>query len=74
MGVPQGPASVAHQSATDAAREILTALGNHLAHRATMRDLAGFFLAHRESWRMASWGALNDHGPGFIEYLARGAK
>jgi arylsulfatase A-like enzyme len=30
-----------------------------------MRELAGFYLAHRARWRAASWGDLNDHGPGF---------
>jgi arylsulfatase A-like enzyme len=43
---------------------------NHVAHR-YLRDVAGFFLAHRESWRMSTWGALNDHGPGFLEHTDR---
>jgi arylsulfatase A-like enzyme len=30
-----------------------------------MRELAGFYLAHRTRWRATSWGDLNDHGPGF---------
>lgn len=34
-----------------------------------LRDLAGFFLAHRKDWRMASFGALNDHGPGFLRHV-----
>lgn len=34
-----------------------------------LRDLAGFFLAHRTAWRMASFGALNDHGPGFLRHV-----
>jgi arylsulfatase A-like enzyme len=46
---------------------------NHFAHR-YLRDLAGFFLAHRQNWRMASWGALNDHGPGFLEHTERAGK
>ncbi len=29
------------------------------------RDLAGVYLAHRSHWRAASWGMLNNHGPGF---------
>ena len=37
-----------------------------------MRDLAGFFLAHRSEWRMATWGPLNNHGPGFLRHT--GAK
>ena len=34
-----------------------------------MRELAGFYLAHRKQWRMKSWGPLNNHGPGFLEYV-----
>lgn len=34
-----------------------------------LRDLAGFFLAHREAWRMASFGPLNNHGPGFLRHV-----
>lgn len=34
-----------------------------------LRDLAGFFLAHREDWRMASFGPLNNHGPGFLRHV-----
>lgn len=29
------------------------------------RDLAGVYLAHRAKWHAASWGSLNNHGPGF---------
>lgn len=39
-----------------------------MVHR-YFRDIAGFFLAHRSSWRMSTWGTLNNHGPGFLEYL-----
>jgi arylsulfatase A-like enzyme len=35
------------------------------------RDLAGFYLAHRVDWREASWGPVNNHQRGLIEYLAR---
>lgn len=31
-----------------------------------MRDLAGIYLAHRAHWRAATWGTLNNHGPGFV--------
>jgi arylsulfatase A-like enzyme len=34
-----------------------------------LRDLAGFFLAHREAWRTASFGPLNNHGPGFLRHV-----
>lgn len=34
-----------------------------------LRDLAGFFLAHREDWRMATFGPLNNHGPGFLRHV-----
>ena len=34
-----------------------------------MRELAGFYLAHRKQWRMESWGPLNNHGPGFLEHV-----
>ncbi len=34
-----------------------------------MRELAGFYLAHRKDWRMSTWGPLNNHGRGFIEYV-----
>jgi arylsulfatase A-like enzyme len=30
------------------------------------RDLAGIYLAHRAKWHAASWGTLNNHGPGFV--------
>jgi arylsulfatase A-like enzyme len=30
------------------------------------RDLAGIYLAHRAEWHAASWGSLNNHGPGFV--------
>lgn len=30
------------------------------------RDLAGIYLAHRAQWHAASWGSLNNHGPGFL--------
>jgi arylsulfatase A-like enzyme len=29
------------------------------------RDLAGIYLAHRAEWHAATWGSLNNHGPGF---------
>lgn len=29
-----------------------------------LRDAAGLYLAHRASWRAATWGALNDLAPG----------
>ncbi len=32
-----------------------------------LRDLTGFLLIHRADWRMASWGDLNNHGPGFLK-------
>jgi arylsulfatase A-like enzyme len=31
-----------------------------------MRDLAGIYLAHRAHWHAATWGTLNNHGPGFV--------
>ncbi|WP_428269734.1 sulfatase family protein [Haliangium sp.] len=34
-----------------------------------LRDLAGFFLAHRTDWRMASFGPLNDHDVGFLRHV-----
>lgn len=34
-----------------------------------LRDLAGFFLAHRSDWRMSELGALNNHGPGFLRHV-----
>jgi arylsulfatase A-like enzyme len=34
-----------------------------------MRDLAGFFLAHRQAWRATTFGALNHHGPGFLQHV-----
>ncbi len=33
------------------------------------RDLTGVFLAHRQDWRMASWGPLNNHQSAFLEHL-----
>jgi arylsulfatase A-like enzyme len=30
------------------------------------RDLAGIYLAHRAKWHEASWGTLNNLGPGFL--------
>lgn len=38
-----------------------------------VRDLAGFFLAHRARWRGASWGSLSDHGPGLLEHAGDAA-
>lgn len=35
-----------------------------------LRDLAGLFLAHRSDWRAASWGDLNNPGPGFAARAA----
>jgi arylsulfatase A-like enzyme len=32
-----------------------------------LRDVAGFFLAHRSEWRMEAWGSLNNHTPAFVE-------
>jgi len=43
---------------------------NHMAHR-YLRDLAGFYLAHRTRWTMARWGPLNDHAPAFAENVER---
>ena len=34
-----------------------------------LRDIAGFFLAHRKDWRMSDFGALNNHGPGFLRHV-----
>lgn len=34
-----------------------------------MRDLAGFFLAHRSEWRMATFGTLNNHEAGFLAHV-----
>lgn len=34
-----------------------------------LRDVAGFFLAHRKDWRMHAFGTLNDHGPGFLRHV-----
>jgi len=34
-----------------------------------MRELAGFYLAHREHWSMATWGPLNNHGVGFLRHV-----
>jgi arylsulfatase A-like enzyme len=33
------------------------------------RDLTGFYLAHRASWRMQSWGPLNNHKAGFLRHV-----
>jgi arylsulfatase A-like enzyme len=30
------------------------------------RDMAGIYLAHRAEWHAATWGTLNNHGPGFV--------
>jgi arylsulfatase A-like enzyme len=38
-----------------------------------LRDLAGFFLAHRQDWRMAAFGTLNNHGPGFLRHVGADA-
>lgn len=35
------------------------------------RDLAGVYLAHRAQWRSASWGSLNNHGPGFVAAIEK---
>lgn len=35
------------------------------------RDLAGIYLAHRAEWHAASWGTLNNHGPGFVAATER---
>ena len=37
-----------------------------------LRDLAGFFLAHRSRWHSDSWGDLNNHMPGFGGVMAEG--
>ena len=34
-----------------------------------LRDLAGFLLAHRQDWRATTFGALNNHGPGFLRHV-----
>jgi arylsulfatase A-like enzyme len=34
-----------------------------------MRDVAGFFLAHRSQWRMATFGTLNNHRAGFLAHV-----
>ncbi|MCG5055770.1 MAG: sulfatase-like hydrolase/transferase [Myxococcales bacterium] len=31
-----------------------------------LRDLAGLFLTYRNDWRAATWGDLNNHGPGLL--------
>ena len=36
-----------------------------------LRDLAGFFLAHRKHWRSQSWGTLNNHQRGFLRHVGR---
>ncbi|MSP59847.1 MAG: hypothetical protein EXR72_05810 [Myxococcales bacterium] len=33
------------------------------------RDLTGFYLAFRTPWRSATWGTLDDHGPGLLRHL-----
>lgn len=38
-----------------------------------MRDMAGLYLAHRTSWRIAGWGDLNRHEPGFARKATRKA-
>ncbi|MGA7744688.1 MAG: sulfatase [Polyangia bacterium] len=32
-----------------------------------LRDCAGFYLAHRSRWHMASWGTLNNQTPEFVQ-------
>ena len=34
-----------------------------------MRDLAGFYLVHRRVWTTNTFGTLNNHGPGFVQYV-----
>ncbi len=34
-----------------------------------LRDLAGFFLAHRKQWRSQTWGPLNNHKKGFLRHV-----
>ncbi len=34
-----------------------------------LRDMAGFFLAHRSRWHAATMGDWNNHSEGFLEYL-----
>ena len=34
-----------------------------------MRENAGFYLAHRTRWRAATWGDVNDHGPGLADHI-----
>jgi arylsulfatase A-like enzyme len=43
---------------------------DHFALR-YLRDLAGFLLAHRTSWKSSTWGDLNNHGPGFLAQVER---
>ena len=32
-----------------------------------LRDCAGFYLAHRSRWHMATWGTINNHTPEFAK-------
>jgi arylsulfatase A-like enzyme len=34
-----------------------------------MRDMTGFYLAHRRVWRGATFGTLNNHGAGFVTHV-----
>lgn len=34
-----------------------------------LRDIAGFFLAHRQDWKMATFGSFNNHASGFLSHV-----
>ncbi len=36
-----------------------------------LRDIAGFFLAHRSQWHMEQWGTLDNHSAAFVKDVTR---